>query len=296
MPSPRKSLLAILAHPDDESFGMGGTLARYADEGVEVHLLCATGGENGTVDPELLNGYASIAELREHELRCAAEKLGLASVTMGGYRDSGMAGTEANEHPDCLIVQPVEVVARHFAQVIRKVRPQVVVTHDPIGGYKHPDHIACNRAALRAFDLAGDPEALPEDTFPAWQPLKLYYQTIPKRWMKLFVRLLPLFRQDPRRFGRNKDIDILDLVESGDFPIHARIDYRRYVAVRDAASACHASQLAGGPPNRGLIAMLLRFTTGKDAFSRAIPSAGKGLQERDLFDSLGPSQPKNPML
>ena len=93
-------MLAVLAHPDDESFGMGGTLALYARRGVAVHLVCATRGEAGEVDEQLLSGKRSIAELRENELRCAAQKLGLAGVHFLGYRDSGMAGSGWRERPE----------------------------------------------------------------------------------------------------------------------------------------------------------------------------------------------------
>ncbi len=282
----KKTLLAIMAHPDDESFGMGATLAKYTGEGVDVHLLCATGGENGTVEPEHLDGYESIAELREAELRCAAEKLGLASVTMGGYRDSGMPGSDANLHPGCLLKQPLDYVAEHFVREMRRLRPHVVVTHDPIGNYKHPDHIACNKATVRAFEIADDPVALPETDASAWKPQKLYYQTLPKRWFKFFVRLSPLFGVDPRRFGRNHDIDVLDLIESGDFPIHARVNVRKYVVLRDAAAACHKSQLGSGPPNRGLFAILLRLSTGYENYMRAYPPAQNDLREIDLFEGV----------
>src|SRR3989304_5201223 len=88
-----KKILAALAHPDDESFGMGGTLALYAQRGVDVHLVCATRGEAGTVEAEHLEGYASIAERRVAELRCAALRLGLSGVHFLDYRDSGMPGS-----------------------------------------------------------------------------------------------------------------------------------------------------------------------------------------------------------
>src|SRR5512145_1217724 len=90
-------LLAVLAHPDDETFGTGGTLAFYARRGVKVHLVCATRGESGDVDEEFLRGYKTIAERREHELRCAAGNLGLAGVHFLDYRDSGMPGWPENE-------------------------------------------------------------------------------------------------------------------------------------------------------------------------------------------------------
>ena len=282
----KKRMMVIMAHPDDESFGIGASLAKYAAEGVDIHLLCVTGGENGTVAPELMNGYESVAELREVELRCAAEKLGLASVTMGGYRDSGMAGTDANGHPGCLFASSLDSVAAHFAQEMRRIRPHVVITHDPIGNYKHPDHIVCNQATERAFDIVGDAEALPESNYPAWQPQKLYFSTLPKKWIKTIVKFSPLFGVNPREYGRNRDIDILDLVETGDFPIHAKLNIRKYVAVRDAASACHRSQLGGGPPNNGFLGIALRLMAGYDYFMRAYPEASDGLIEQDLFEGV----------
>ena len=95
----KPTILSVLAHPDDESFGMGGTLAHYANRGVSVHLICATRGEVGEVDPEYLENFESIAERRESELRCAANKLGLSGVHFLDYRDSGMPGSEDNQHP-----------------------------------------------------------------------------------------------------------------------------------------------------------------------------------------------------
>ena len=97
------SLAAVLAHPDDESFGMGGTLALYARKGVEIHLICATRGEAGEMDPDCLEGFDSIAERRESELLCAAEQLGITSVHFLNYRDSGMSGSLANQHPQALV-------------------------------------------------------------------------------------------------------------------------------------------------------------------------------------------------
>ncbi|GAB4581259.1 MAG: PIG-L family deacetylase [Anaerolineales bacterium] len=284
--SQQKTLVAILAHPDDESFGMGGTLALYARQGVKVYYICMTGGESGTVDPHFLENYNSVAELRYDELKCAAEKLGLAGVIMAGYRDSGMPGTPDNAHPEALVNQPVEQVAARLVHFIRELRPQVIITHDPIGGYKHPDHIATHRAVLRAFHTAGDVSAYPDEPLPPFRPQKLYYSTLSKRMMKIFARLLPLFGQNPRQFGRNKDVDILALIEEGDFPIHVQIDYTPFRAIQQAASACHASQLPGGPPNRGLMNWIFRFLRQKDTYMRAYPEAERSLREQDLFEGV----------
>src|SRR5512137_2723353 len=176
-------ILSVLAHPDDESFGMGGTLALYATRGAAVHLVCATRGEVGEVDPEHLRDYASIGELRETELRCASGHLGLAGVHFLDYRDSGMPGSPDNQHPQALAAQPLEQVAACVAQYIRKIRPQVVLTFDPIGGYYHPDHVAMHKATVRAFALAGDPSFVVEQngirsSLPSYSPQKMYFHTI----------------------------------------------------------------------------------------------------------------------
>ncbi len=285
-PHKKRTLLVVLAHPDDESFGIGGTLALYAQRGIDVYLICATGGEVGTVDPEYLQNYNSIAELREAELRCAAEKLGLTDVYMLGYRDSGMPGSPDNEHPQALAAQPVETVAAQVVHYIRKLRPDVVVTFDPIGGYLHPDHIAIHEAAVHAFHTSGDAGAYPDEPLPPYRAARLYYSTIPKGFLRLAVFIYRLFGGDPRRFGRNKDIDLVRLTEEGNFPVHTQVNYRPMLKVREAAAACHASQLAGGPPNRGPISWFLRLFAGKDQFMRAYPEPEPGLRERDLFEAL----------
>ena len=281
-----KKLLAIMAHPDDESFGPGGSLARYARQGAEVYLLCATGGENGTVDPKFLGGFASIADLRASELSCAAQKLGLAGVSMAGYRDSGMAGSPENRHPEALAAQPVEAVAMRIAAEIRRIRPQVVITHDPIGNYRHPDHIAVHNAVVRAFELAADPNVLLDSSQPPFTPARLYFHTFPKTFLKAFIRVLTWIGQDTRRFGRNHDIDLLALVEGVDFPIHAWINIRRFLGVREAASACHASQLASGPPLEGFLGRIFRFLGRWDYYMRAYPEPEPGLRVIDLFAGL----------
>lgn len=277
----RPTLLAVLAHPDDETFGTGGTLALYAWCGANVHLICATGGEMGHVDPHYLEGYGSIAERRKAELDCAAAKLGLTSVEMLGYRDSGMPGTPANEHPEALAAAPPDAVVARITHAIRRLRPQVVITFDPIGGYRHPDHIAIQRATVRAFHAAGDPAAYP-DGLPAYQPQKLYFHTFSRRFLRLVVCLLPLFGRDPRRFGRNQDVDLAGIAVE-DFPIHAEIDARAVANQRSEAAACHASQGGDTALRRGVLGWLFRVLGGRETFMRAYPEPPPGLRERDLF-------------
>jgi LmbE family N-acetylglucosaminyl deacetylase len=275
------TLLAVLAHPDDESFGMGGTLALYAQRGVDVHLICATRGEVGEVAPHFLEGFQSIGELREHELRCAAGNLGLAGVYFLDYRDSGMAGSPENDHPQALAAAPIDEVGAMVTGYIRKLRPQVVLTFDPIGGYRHPDHIAIHEATVKAFTAAGDPQQFPDQGTP-YQPEKLYYHTFPRGWLTWVVRLLPLFGKDPRRFGQNEDIDLLELAGQS-FPVHARINYKKVAKEKEAATACHASQ-GGMASSRNLFVRLaFRVAAGQDSFMRAYPEPDGGPKERDLF-------------
>jgi LmbE family N-acetylglucosaminyl deacetylase len=271
-----RRLLAVFAHPDDESFGPGGTLAHYAAQGTEVHLVCATFGEVGDVPPGLLGKFKDAAELREHELRCAAEHLGLAGVHFMGYRDSGMPGTADNHHPRALAAANPYEVASRVLDYIQQLEPQVVITFDPIGGYRHPDHIAIHKATLKAFELA-------RQKGNGYRPQKLYYHTFSKRWLRFFLRLLPLFGQDPHHFGRNGDIDLTDLA-GVDFPIHARIRYAEVADRKQQASECHRSQQDGGPT--GLVGMVLRRFDGPETFMRAYPPATSSVRERDLFEGI----------
>lgn len=278
----KQVLLAVLAHPDDESFGTGGTLALYARRGVEVYLVCATRGEVGEMDERLMKGFQSIGERREAELRCAAEKLGLAGVFFMDYRDSGMPGSPDNNHPQALAAQPEEAVAENIACYLRMLRPQVVITFDPIGGYRHPDHIAIHNATVKAFYAAGDAAEYPNEHAP-YAPQKLYYHTFPRGFLRLLVRLMPLFGKDPRRFGTNQDIDMVSIAEV-DFPVHAVVNYRQVAAVRDEASACHSSQ--GGGMVSGPFAVVRRLFAAKETYMRAYPPVVNGKRETDLFEGV----------
>jgi N-acetyl-1-D-myo-inositol-2-amino-2-deoxy-alpha-D-glucopyranoside deacetylase len=275
-------LLAVTAHPDDESFGMGGTLALYARQGVAVHLICATLGEVGQAGDEYMKGYNSVAELREAELNCAAKTLGLTGVHLLGYRDSGMANTPDNAHPRALAAQPVGKVADEIIEIIRLLKPQVVATFDPIGGYHHPDHIAIHRATVEAFHAAANPS---RGRRPVWQPDKLYFHTMPHGYLRAAVKILPLLGKDPRKFGTNGDID-LTAIAATNFPTHAAIDTRSVRQVQDAAAACHASQ-GGREMSNGLRAWLSRLFSSRETFMRDYPKpvAGEPI-EKDLFAGL----------
>ena len=281
--SPTKTLLSVLAHPDDETFGMGGTLALYARRDVDVHLICATRGELGEIDPEYKEHIKSAACLRTQELRCAVDILGIHELHFLNYRDSGMAGSEANSHPKALAAQPVEKVAEEVAALIRRIKPDVVVTFDPIGGYRHPDHIAIHLATVRAFELAGDTAFADPEHLPPFQPEKLYFHTINRTFLKIAVGVLRLIGQDPHHFGRNKDIDLASLTVV-DFPTHVRVDYRSVRAIRKAATACHASQ-GGADMDKGFRGLMMRLFGGHDdTFMQVFPEPNPDQKVKtDLF-------------
>ncbi len=277
-----KKILAVLAHPDDESFGMGGTLALYAKQGVEVHLVCATKGEAGEMDPEFLQDYGSIAERREAELRCAADVLGMKNVYFLGYRDSGMEGTEANRHPQAFVNAPMDEVVSKVVHYIRQIRPDVVITFDPVGGYHHPDHIYIHQAAVKAFHAAADPAQYPDDLAP-FQAGKLLYHIFPRGFIRVGVRILKLLGKDPTKFGRNNDIDLEMLAGDADYPAHYRINYSNVAELKEKASNCHASQQNFGTQSPWLMRVAQRFTAVKDQFMQAYPEVKDNFRARDLF-------------
>ena len=280
-----KTLLAVLAHPDDESFGLGGTLALYAKRGYDTYLICATRGEAGSVDAEHLHGFKNIADMRTAELDCAAGHLGLKDVFYLGYRDSGMTGSDDNKHPDAQIQHPVDEVAARVVKTIRDLKPDVVLTFDPIGGYKHPDHIHIHQATVLAFDKANDASFHPEAGSP-FQPRGLYFQVFPRGFLKWMTRLMPLIGKDPTKFGKNNDINLKELADV-DFPVHARLDVRAVSEIKNEASACHSSQ-GGGQMRRGLMGFVSKALGEREDYMRAYPPVADGNFKRvnDLFEGI----------
>ena len=157
-----------------------------------------------------------------------------------------MTGSPDNQNPASLFKAPVEQVASLMVKIIRELKPDVIITHDAGGGYGHPDHIATHNAVVKAFYAASDPAQFPK-AGPPFQPVKLYFGIRPAGIMKIAVRLMPLLGQNPRKFGRNKDIDLTKMLDIK-YPVHAIVRLKnKSLETRDEASACHASQGGGGP-------------------------------------------------
>jgi N-acetyl-1-D-myo-inositol-2-amino-2-deoxy-alpha-D-glucopyranoside deacetylase len=284
---PDRRILFVHAHPDDETVGTGATMARYAAAGDHVTLVTCTLGEEGEIHvPALSQLEAAQADqlggyrLIELERACAA--LGVADHRFlggaGRYRDSGMMGLPANEHPRAFWQADVDEAAGHLVEIIREVRPQVVVTYDTNGGYGHPDHIQSHRVAMRAVELA-----IAEGIGPD----KVYWTAIPRSVLEAGMKELADSSDNP--FEGIENVDDLPMGTPDD-RIAARIDAGDHAEAKMAAVRAHATQI---PSTSWLFTLATNF--GREilgveyyelvAGTRA-PSAESDGLEGDLFAGL----------
>src|SRR5436853_2289448 len=201
-----KRLLGAFAHPDDEGI-VSGALLQYSTSGVETGLVCATRGEVGEIADPALATPENLGEVREGEMRAAAEVLGVHNLWFLGYRDSGMAGTPENKDPLSLAQASAAEVVGKLVGIIRQFRPQVMVTFDETGGYGHPDHIAIYKHTTSAFHSAADAVQFPE-LGPAHSVAKLYYSAFPRNavraladWMRSQNYHASFSNLDPQKLG-----------------------------------------------------------------------------------------------
>ncbi|MEU4765562.1 mycothiol conjugate amidase Mca [Actinosynnema sp. NPDC023794] len=238
-------LMAVHAHPDDESSKGAATMARYVAEGHEVMVVTCTGGEAGSIlnpameRPDVLE---NIAEIRRDEMARAAEILGVQHRWLG-FVDSGLPeGDPLPPLPEgCFALVPLEESTPPLVEVIREFRPHVIVTYDENGGYPHPDHIRCHEVSVAAFDAAGDPERYPELGEP-WQPLKLYYSHGFSRakLMAFHEALIAVGEESPyAEWLAGWDADKPDVIER----VTTRVECADFFPVRDEALKAHATQI-----------------------------------------------------
>jgi N-acetyl-1-D-myo-inositol-2-amino-2-deoxy-alpha-D-glucopyranoside deacetylase len=277
------ALLANFAHPDDESFTIGGCVARYAAEGVKTALVCATRGEVGEISDPSLATPETLAEVREAELRCACRAMGIESLIFLGYRDSGMAGTPENEDPRAFTNIPAGEVVPRLVGIIRRWRPQVVITFDPEGGYGHPDHIAIHKHTVAAFHVAADPTRYPEQG-AAWQPARLFYAVLPQsffREMRAQMIAAGLDTSDFDRFTEERGEPGLP-----DDQVDVTMDVTRMVEAKWAALQCHQTQLGPDDPFRQLPEAVVRRLMSREYFVQAWPERDGVEPDDDLFAGL----------
>ena len=243
-----RRLLLVHAHPDDETIGSGATMAKYAAEGAQVTLVTCTLGEEGEI---LVPGLAHLAadredRLGEHRLGELAEAMRALGVTdhriLGGahcFRDSGMIGTPPNKREDNFWNADLLVAASYLVEIIREVRPQVLVTYDDFGGYGHPDHIQAHRVAMYAAQLAAVESFKPE-LGAAWEIAKIYWTAFPKSVIVAGIEALKA-SGDQSSFA-TMDPDDLAFACPDEYvttEIHAA-DYREH---KLAAMRAHATQI-----------------------------------------------------
>ncbi|WP_273652097.1 mycothiol conjugate amidase Mca [Cellulomonas fimi] len=245
MTGERLRLMAVHAHPDDESSKGAATTAMYADKGVDVLVVTCTGGERGDVlNPsygEVAGGIEGMRVVRTAEMAAAARALGVRQHWLG-FVDSGLPeGDPLPPLPDgCFALQPLEVASAPLVELVREFRPHVMTTYDPSGGYPHPDHIMCHRVAYEAYHAAGDPERYRDRGAP-WTPLKLYYNHgfSLRRMRAMHDALVAAGRESP--FG-----DWIDSRQAREIPERTATTFvpvADYFPQRDAALRAHATQI-----------------------------------------------------
>lgn len=187
--TPERRLMAVHAHPDDESITTGGLLARCSAAGVTTCLLTCTDGRYGPVSPDygMTLDPAALAVVRAEELAAAARELGVSEVCQLEYHDSGMTGSAANSAPLAFWNQPVDDVLALAVSHVRRFRPHVVVTYDPFGSTGHPDHIAAHRITVLAVEAAAEGHSFPH-TGPPWTVDRLVYPVFPVSAMRDFIK------------------------------------------------------------------------------------------------------------
>ena len=266
------SVLASFAHPDDEGFGSGGTLAMLAGRGARITLVCATNGDVGEISDPALATPENLAQVRQEELRQAMTVTGISDIRFLNYRDSGMDGTAENSHPASLNQAPAGQVSARLAEIIAELRPRLVFTHDPTGGYGHPDHRAVYHHTTQAFTQSFNQAGGAGNEF-------LYYVCFPR---SNFRRLW----QQMKDMGIEPPFASLDLEKIGspDEAVTTVRDVTRYVDIKIASLDCHQTQMNPNGPFAQLPKPMLREIMSTEYFTLARPeNAG---QDSDMLAGL----------
>ncbi|MDC5696932.1 mycothiol conjugate amidase Mca [Intrasporangium calvum] len=280
-------LMAVHAHPDDESSKGAATTAKCVAAGASVMVVSCTGGERGDIlneklknDPQILR---DIAQVRRNEMKAAQEVLGVEHTWLG-FVDSGLP--EGDPLPPlpagCFALEDLDVTTEALVRVVREWRPHVMTTYDEKGGYPHPDHIMTHVVAMSAFEAAGDPTRYPHAGEP-WQPLKIYYN---EGWSKDRLTAVHeamvaeglespyadwLANWKPRRSGR----------------VTTRIECAEYFEVRDRALLAHATQVDPDGFWFQVPRELQQRVWPVEEFELAVSYVPVDLPEDDLFAGLG---------
>jgi N-acetyl-1-D-myo-inositol-2-amino-2-deoxy-alpha-D-glucopyranoside deacetylase/mycothiol S-conjugate amidase len=277
------TLLAVHAHPDDESISTGGILAKYSAMGINTVLVYCTRGEAGDIlNPEFVppKPGLNIREIRAIELEAAIRVLAVESVYFLGYRDSGMAGSPENHESHAFARADIKEATDRLVQIIRRVRPQVIITYNEKGTYLHPDHIMANRVTLRAFQVSGDARYEIEEAPVPWQPAKLYYTAIPLERIRRMYRIARKQGEEP-----GFDPEVLGTPEKN---ISTIIDVREYLSRKLEALNCHQSQMNPKSIIRRISREFREEVMGYEHFECVHGCNESDTIEADLFEGLRP--------
>jgi LmbE family N-acetylglucosaminyl deacetylase len=267
------TLMAVHAHPDDESTTTGGILALYAARGVRTVVVTCTDGDLGDGPGGVKPGEdghdpREVAAIRAGELRRACAHLGVSHLELLGYHDSGMAGWDFHHRDDAFCSVPVESAASRIAHLIDHYRPQVLVTYDPHNTYQHPDHVHTSRVATYAVDTGHG-------------VAKLYYKAHGSNyWRRLNRALAEVDIQRPAPSG-----DILRMLESVEQRITTTVDVGRVIDRKRTALHSHASQIGSSLAGK-LPAAQFSYAFGTEQYIRARDTTGTSTPEDDLFTGL----------
>jgi N-acetyl-1-D-myo-inositol-2-amino-2-deoxy-alpha-D-glucopyranoside deacetylase len=290
-----RAVLFVHAHPDDETINNGATMAKYAAEGAQVTLVTCTLGEEGEVlVPELEHLAADredrLGPHRVTELAAAMRELGVTDHRFlggaGRFRDSGMMGTPANEHPGCFWQADVDAAAALLVPVIRQLRPQVLVTYNEIGGYGHPDHIQAHRVAMRAADLAAEP-GFGREGDAAAEPHeidKIYWNTLPRSVMEAGLKVLHA-AGETTGFAAAESVDDLPFV-ADDSTVTTIVHAQDYEERKASAMRAHATQITVDGPLFALANALGHQMLGAEYYQLVRGESGPEKPEGDLFAGL----------
>ncbi|MBN9619035.1 MAG: mycothiol conjugate amidase Mca [Actinobacteria bacterium] len=283
-------LMAVHAHPDDESSKGAATMARYVDQGAEVLVVTCTGGERGSILNPALQGRAdieeNISEIRRAEMDRARAILGVQQHWLG-FVDSGLPeGDPLPPLPEgCFALVPMADAVERLVREMRSFRPHVVTTYDEFGGYPHPDHIRCHEISMAAFEAAPDPDQFPDAGEP-WQPLKLYYDVgfSIERAQALHEGMLAQGLESPFKewFERREEW----LGKRRPPNITTRVDVADWFERRDAALLAHATQV---DPNGWFFSVpldLQRRVWPTEDFELARSLVDSAIPEDDLFAGI----------
>lgn len=272
-----KRLLGIFAHPDDEGL-ISGTLLHYHGLGVETGLVYATRGEVGEISDPILATPENLGEVREEEMRAAAAILDVHNLWFLGYRDSGMVGTPENHDPRALIQARAAGVIGKLVAIIRRFRPQVIITFDETGGYGHPDHIAVYKYTTGAFHAAADAIQYPE-LGPAHAVSKLYYSSFARRHILMMAEWLQT--QDYEGAFNELDINMLGIPDD---QINVLLDVERWRETKALSWAKHRTQVNPNAPLARLPEELQSKWQSTESYQLATSRVGPDVMgDNDLF-------------